>query len=249
MALNELVLKFRDKVIGSDGAIQANVGDKIFLRLILDQRQAISEENFYIWIKAKIKGVFHNAVSVDEVELVNKFDDDKKQKIVEENYDSFKSRFRGTKTITLKKDGNWLVVPSGQTSGISSISSQEQISIELGLQEADVESLVEEQEQEMQEPEKLDVAIMFNVMHITIFLEGDRTKHITEIIKALFADQTLKAVSSKQLMTLLQAKMPADKDTEQMLYAINIMQEVMGISLIPNKGSKQFFETHWKSME
>ena len=60
MALNELVLKFRDKVIGSDGAVQANVGDKIFLRLILDQRQAPSEENFNIWIKAKIKGVFHN---------------------------------------------------------------------------------------------------------------------------------------------------------------------------------------------
>ena len=124
MALNELVIKFRDRVIGSDGAIQANIGDKIFLKLILDQRQDISEENFYIWIKAKIKGVFHNAVFMDEVGLVNKFEDDKKQKIVEENYDSFKSRFRGTKTITLKKDGNWLVVPSGQSSGIFSISNK-----------------------------------------------------------------------------------------------------------------------------
>ena len=198
MALNELVIKFRDRVIGSDGAIQANIGDKIFLKLILNQRQDISEENFYIWIKAKIKGVFHNAVTVDEVGLVNKFDDDRKQKIIEENYDSFKPRFRGTKTITLKKDGNWLVVPSGQTSGISSISTQEQISIELGLQEADVDSLVEEQEQEMQEPEKLDTAIMFNVMHITIFLEGDNTKHITEIIKALGGDQTFKAVSCRR---------------------------------------------------
>ena len=130
---------------------------------------------------------------MDEVELVNKFDDDKKQKIVEENYDSFKSRFRGTKTITLKKDGNWLVVPSGQKSGISSIASQEQISIELGLQEADADSLVEEQEQEMQEPEKLDSAIMCKVMHITISLEGDKTNHITEIIKALVADQTFNA--------------------------------------------------------
>ena len=70
MALNELVLKFRDKVIGSDGNVQANVDDKIFLNLILDQRQPPSEDNFNIWIKAKIKGVFHNAVSVDDVELV-----------------------------------------------------------------------------------------------------------------------------------------------------------------------------------
>ena len=144
MALNELVLKFRDKVIGSDGAVQANIDDKIFLNLILDQRQPPSEENFNIWVKAKIKGVFHNAVSVDDVELINKFDDDKKQKIVEENYDSFKSRFRGMKTVTLKKDGNWLIVLSDQKSGISSISSQEKISIELGLQEVDADSLVED---------------------------------------------------------------------------------------------------------
>ena len=156
MALNEVVVKFRDKAIASNGAILANIGDKIFLKLILDHRQGISEENFYIWIKAKVKGVYHNAVSVDEVGLVNKFEDDRKQKICEENYDSFKSRCRGTKTITLKKDGNWLVVPNRQTSGISSISSQEQISIELGLEEADVDSLVEEQE-----PEIIDVAITF----------------------------------------------------------------------------------------
>ena len=69
-------------MIASDGAILANIGDKIFLKLILDHRQSISEENFYIWIKAKVKGVHHNAVSVDEVGLVNKFEDDRKQKIV-----------------------------------------------------------------------------------------------------------------------------------------------------------------------
>ena len=147
MALAELVTKFRDKVIASDGAILANISDKIFIKLILDHWQGISDENFYIWIKAKVKAVHHNAVTVDEVGLVNKFEDDRKQKVCDENFDSFKSRFRGTKTITLKKDGNWLVVPNGQTSGISSIPFQEQISIELGLEEANGDSLVEEQNQ------------------------------------------------------------------------------------------------------
>ena len=86
MALNELVIKFRDKVIEADGNVQANIDDKIFLNLILDQSHPPSEDNSNIWVKARIKGVFHNAVSVDDVELVNKFDDDRKQKVVEENY-------------------------------------------------------------------------------------------------------------------------------------------------------------------
>ena len=112
---------------------------------------------------------------MDDVELVNKFDDDRKQKVVEENYDSFKSRFRGQKTVTLKKDGNWLIVPSGQ----------EKISSELGLQDVEAESLVEEQEQVMQEPERLDSAIMLKVMNITIFLDATKSTHIMDLIKAL----------------------------------------------------------------
>ena len=50
-------------------------------------------------------------------------------------------------------------------------------------------------------------------------------------------------------MTLLQAKMPADKDTEEMIYVINVMMEIMGTSLLPNKSNQQFFETYWKSMD
>ena len=85
MALTELVTKFRDKVISPEGAILANAGDKIFLKLLLDHKQGISDQNFYPWIKAKVKAIHHNAVTVDEVVLVNKFEDDRKQKVCDEN--------------------------------------------------------------------------------------------------------------------------------------------------------------------
>ena len=244
VALTELVTKFRDKVISPEGAILANAGDKIFLKLLLDHKQGISDQNFYLWIKAKVKAIHHNAVTVDEVVLVNKFEDDRKQKVCDENFDTLKSRFRGSKTITLKKDENWLIVPNGQTSGISSIPFQEHISLELGLEEANSDTQVEEQE-----PESMDIATVLSVMRENIFLDETKRKHINEIITTLFGDQSFKVASSKQLMLMLQAKMPADKDTEQMLYTINVMQGLMGISLIPNKGSKQFFEAHWKNLD
>ena len=46
MASTELVTKFRDKVISPEGAILANAGDKIFLKLLLDHNQGISDQNF-----------------------------------------------------------------------------------------------------------------------------------------------------------------------------------------------------------
>ena len=122
MALPDLVTKFRDKVISPEGATLANAGDKIFLRLLLDHKQGISEQNFHLWIKGKVKAIHHNAITVDEIVLDNKFEDDRKQKVCDESFDTLKSRFRGSKTITLKKDEDWLIVPNGQTSGISPLS-------------------------------------------------------------------------------------------------------------------------------
>ena len=57
MALADLVTKFRDKVISSEGAILANASDKIFLRLLLDHKQGISQQNFHLWIKGKVKAI------------------------------------------------------------------------------------------------------------------------------------------------------------------------------------------------
>ena len=113
MALADLVTKFRDKVISPEGGILASAGDKIFIRLLLDHKQGVSEQNFHLWIKGKVKSIHHNAVTVDEIALVNKFEDERKQKICDESFDSLKSRFRGSRTITLKKDEDWLIVPSG----------------------------------------------------------------------------------------------------------------------------------------
>ena len=159
MALADLVTKFRDKVISPEGGILANAGDKIFLRLLLDHKQGILEQNFHLWIKGKVKSIHHNDITVDKIVLVNKFEDERKQKICDESFDSLKNRFRGSRTITLKKDEDWLIVPSGQTSGISSISCQEQISLELGLEEANSETQVEKQE-----PERMDANCVFDVI-------------------------------------------------------------------------------------
>ena len=111
----------------------------------------------------------------------------------------------------MKKDENWLIVPNGQTSGISSIPFQEHISLELGFEEANSDTQVEEQE-----PERMEISTVLSVMVEKIFLDETQRKHINEIITTLFGDLSFKVASSKQLMLMLQAKMPADKATEQM---------------------------------
>ena len=62
MALADLVTKFRDKMISSEGGILASAGDKIFIRFLLDHKQGVSEQNFHLWIKGKVKSIHHNAI-------------------------------------------------------------------------------------------------------------------------------------------------------------------------------------------
>ena len=95
----------------------------------------------------------------------------------------------------------------------------------------------------------MDANRVFSVIFEKIFLDETRRKHINEIITTLLGDPSFKVASSKQLMLMFQAKMPTDEATEQMLYTINVMQEFMGTSLIPNKGNKQVFEAHWKKLD
>ena len=90
--MKELIPKYRDAVFSQEGGILASTGDKIFIRLLLDNRHEVSDQNFHVWVKAKLKSVNYNVVILDEVVLVGKFESERKQKICDENFDALKRR-------------------------------------------------------------------------------------------------------------------------------------------------------------
>ena len=95
----------------------------------------------------------------------------------------------------------------------------------------------------------MDANCVFDVIFEKIFLDETRRKHINERMTTLLGDPFFKVAPSKQVMLMFEARMPSDKATEQMLYTINVMQEFMGTSLIPNKENKQVFDAHWKKLD
>ena len=95
--MENLIPTYRDAVFSRGGAILASPGDKIFIRLLLDNRQEVSDQNFHVWVKAKLKSVNYTTVILDEVALVGTFESEQKQKLCEESFDALKNRFRGTK--------------------------------------------------------------------------------------------------------------------------------------------------------
>ena len=111
--MENLIPTYRDAVFSQGGAIVASPGDKIFIRVLLDNRQEVSDQNFHVWVKAKLKSMNYTTVILHEVALIGTFENEQKQKVYEEGFDDLKNRFRGTKTKTLKKDGHWLIVLSG----------------------------------------------------------------------------------------------------------------------------------------
>ena len=133
MSHQEFVSKFRDRNFASDGSITSTPGDKIFIELILDPKKAPCDlTNFKVWVKGKVTKVYHDSVQVEDMLVVNKFEDDSKQKVCDDNFDDIKKRFRGSKSIMLKKNESWIIVPSDMKTGISAFF-QEQISPALGL--------------------------------------------------------------------------------------------------------------------
>ena len=189
-----------------------------------------------------MKSIHHNAVTLDEIVLVSKFESDKTQKICDDNFDSLKSRFRGSKTITLKKEEYWVIVPSGQTSGISAIPYQEQISRVLGFEEDIVENPTEKQE-----PETMNANTVFKIINST-YMSEEQKADIASVIPTLMCDPLFKVIPAKELLHIFNSKTPVDQEIESMLYTINVMLEVLGTSLDPKRENKQFFDTHWRAL-
>ena len=68
--MENLIPTYRDAVFSQGGAIVASPGDKIFIRLLLDNRQEVSDQNFHVWVRAKLKSMNYTTVILHEVALI-----------------------------------------------------------------------------------------------------------------------------------------------------------------------------------
>ena len=120
--------------------------------------------NFKVWVKGRVTKVYHDSVQVEDILLVNKFEDDSKQKVCDDNFDNIKKRFRGSKSIVLKKDESWIIVPSDLKTGISAFF-QEQISTALGLTDNTTEDSLEPTQ-----PERMNTDVLIKVINTKMVL-------------------------------------------------------------------------------
>ena len=85
MSHQELVAKFRDDRIGSGGALRATAGDKLFIKVYLFQNETPSEQNFKVWVKGRVSKALFDSVQLEDIGVVNKFENEEKQKICKDN--------------------------------------------------------------------------------------------------------------------------------------------------------------------
>ena len=142
----------------------------------------------------------------------------------------------------MKKDRYWLIVPSGVTSGLSSIKHQEHISKALGLETENPDDTADKQE-----PETMSLDIIFQVIN-NIYMSAEQKADIASIVSTLMCSSLFKVTPVKNLLLIFKAKTLATKDIENMLYTINVMMEVLGTSLNPTRENRQFFDTYWKAL-
>ena len=217
MSHQELVSKFRDRNFAPDGSIIAKVDDKIFIELILDPKKAPCDvTNFKVWVKGKVTKAYHDSVNVEDILLVNKFEDSSKQKVCEDNFDEIKKRFRGSKSIQLKKSENWIIVPGDIKTGISAMF-QEQISPALGL----TPNIVEESQEPVQ-PERMNNDVLIRVINTKMVLGKEQQQQWSSLFMLMFSDYAFTVTPAKQLVVFFQPKEPWNEEIEQVLYSVNI---------------------------
>ena len=140
----------------------------------------------------------------------------------------------------MKKDGHWLIVPSGINSGLSSI--KHQISSALGLETENLDDTSDKQS-----PETMSADSVFQVIN-NIYMSDEQKADIASIITSLICSTPFKVTPAKDLLLILKAKTPATKDIENMLYTINVMMKVLETSS-STRENKQFFDTYWKALD
>ena len=161
----ELVAKFRDDRLGPGGALKAAAGEKLFIKVNLFQGKAPSDQsNFKVWVKGRVAKSYFDSVQLEDIGVVNKFENEEKQRVCKENFNEIEKRFRGAKTIKLNKDESWILVPTDMTTGLSSLF-QEQISDALGLTDN-----IEEEPEEAPQLEKLNTDILLQTINKNIVL-------------------------------------------------------------------------------
>ena len=208
----------------------------------MDNKHEESDQNFHVWVKGKLKSVNHNAVTLDKIVVMGKFECEKKQKICDDNIDALKNRFRGSKTITLKKEDHWLIVPNGETSGVSSIKHQEEIAKALGL-----EKDIPERSVKKQEPNMMKSDLVVTTLN-SIYMSEDQRSDVDSIITRLVFDPLFKVISAKEILEVFNSKASVEQDIESKLCTLNVMLEVLGKSSDPERENSYSFNAHWKKV-
>ena len=183
----ELVSKFRDGLLGPGGSVKSAAGEKLFIKVNLFPVQAPSDQtNFKVWVKGRVAKAYFDSVQLEDIGLVNRFENEERQRICKENFNEIEKRFRGAKTIVLKKDESWILVPTDMTTGLSSLM-QEQISDALGLTDN-----IEEESQEAPQLEKLNTDILLQTINKNIVLGKEQKQKWSEIFMILALDTSFK---------------------------------------------------------
>ena len=171
----ELVAKYRDGLLGQGGSVRAAPGDKLFIKVFLNPIQTPGDPTcFKVWVKGRVAKAFYDSVQLEEIVLVNRFENEETQRICEENFNDIKKRFRGSKTIVLKKDDSWILVPKDMKTGLSSLM-QEQISDALGLTDSTTEV-----SQETPQLERMNTDILLQTINTKIVLGKEQKKNGTK---------------------------------------------------------------------
>ena len=191
----ELFSKFRDGLLGQGGSVKSAPGEKLFIKVNLFPSQTPGDPtNFKVWVKGRVAKAFYDSVQLEDIVLVNRFENEETQRICEENFNEIEKRFRGAKTIVLKKDDSWILVPKNMTTGLSSLM-QEQISDALGLTDNTTE-----ESQETPQLEKLNTDILLQTINTNIVLGKEQKQKWSEIFMILALDTSFKTTPPKQLI-------------------------------------------------
>ena len=98
MTHQELVSKFRDGLLGPGGSVKSAPGEKLFIKVNLNPKQVPGDPtNFKVWVKGRVSKAFYDSVQLEDIVLVNKFENEDTQKVCEDNFNDIKKRFRGSR--------------------------------------------------------------------------------------------------------------------------------------------------------
>ena len=132
--MNAKTAKFRTQFIDPDGKIfNCAIGDKLFIQTKLTLSADLSTQNFPIFVKSIIKNIAGDTVTISDVEIIGEFRDLSKQSVIKNlDLSRFVIQFRN-RPIKLSIGGNWAIVHSGTSSGLSRTQFQEDLPKAMGL--------------------------------------------------------------------------------------------------------------------